>query len=63
MRKLIIKSAFVAAFIAVAGYAAYNTQKDTEMSDLAMAMWLWWGGLEEQIVGFAERTKKIIILK
>jgi len=37
MRKLIIKSAFVAAFIAVAGYAAYNTQKDTEMSDLAMA--------------------------
>ncbi|MFR3187655.1 MAG: NVEALA domain-containing protein [Phocaeicola sp.] len=37
MRKLIIKSAFVAAFIAVAGYAAYNTQKDAKMSDLAMA--------------------------
>ena len=37
MRKLIIKSAFVAAFIAVAGYTAYNTQKDAKMSDLAMA--------------------------
>ena len=36
MRKLIIKSAFVAAFIAVAGYTAYNTQKETELSDLAM---------------------------
>ena len=36
MRKLIIKSAFVAAFIAVAGYTAYNSQKEVELSDLAM---------------------------
>ena len=37
MRKLIIKSAFVAAFIAVAGYAAYNTQKEeVALSEIAM---------------------------
>ena len=35
MRKLIIKSAFVAAFIAVAGYTA-RSQKEVELSDLAM---------------------------
>ena len=37
MKKLIIKSAFVAAFIAVAGYAAYNTQKEeVALSEIAM---------------------------
>ena len=36
MRKLIIKSAFVAALIAVAGYTAYNSQKEVELSLLAM---------------------------
>lgn len=37
MEKSIIKSAFVAAFIAVAGYTAYNSQNEVELSDLAMA--------------------------
>ena len=36
MRKLIIKSAFVAAFIVVAGYTAYNTQKM-----LKCQIWRW----------------------
>lgn len=36
MKKTIIKSAFVAAFIAVAGYAAYHSQHDMELSELAM---------------------------
>lgn len=37
MKKNILKVAFVVAFVAAAGYTAYNSQKDAEMSDLVMA--------------------------
>ncbi len=37
MKKNILKAAFVVVFVAAAGYTAYNSQKDAEMSDLAMA--------------------------
>lgn len=37
MKKLIIKSAFVAAFIAVAGYTVYNSQKEEmDLSEFAL---------------------------
>ena len=36
MKKNILKVAFVVAFVAAAGYTAYNSQKEVELSDLAM---------------------------
>jgi len=36
MKKTIIKSAFVAACIAVAGYAVYHSQNEVKLSELAM---------------------------
>ena len=37
MKTRIIKATLAVAFIAVAGYTAYNSQKEVELSDLAMA--------------------------
>lgn len=37
MKKNILKVAFVAAFVAVAGYGIYANQKGTELSDLALS--------------------------
>ena len=36
MKTRIIKATLAVAFIAVAGYTAYNSQKEVELSDLAM---------------------------
>ena len=37
MKTRIMKATLAVAFIAVAGYTAYNSQKEVELSDLAMA--------------------------
>ena len=37
MKKTVFKILFVAAFIMAAGYSAYSSEQDAEMSDLALA--------------------------
>ena len=37
MKRIVFKTLFVAAFTMAAGYSAYSSQQDAEMSDLALA--------------------------